>query len=78
MTVQSYFEVMYSSTSILKFPSTILNKIVGGTMKSISLNHTAAILFCFVFVHRKSFPNISTRGSGYEMYCLWPIWPPRE
>ena len=25
-----------------------------------------------------SFPNISTRGSEDEIYCLWPIWPPRE
>ena len=53
---------------------------VGG---AIGLNHTAAILSheglkTFVFVHQNSFPNISTRGSGYEIYCLWPIWPPPE
>ena len=50
---------------------------------SIALNHTAAVLSpeglkTFVFAHRNSFPNISTRDSGYENYCLWPIWPPRE
>ena len=46
-------------------------------------NYTAAMLNpeglkTVVFAHRNSFPNISTRGSGYEIYCIWPIWPPRE
>ena len=44
------------------------------------LNHMAAMLSpeglkTFVLPHRNSFPNISSRGSGYEIYCLWPIWP---
>ena len=50
---------------------------------TIGLKHAAALLTSeglktFVFAHRNSFPNISTPGSGYEIYCLWPIWPPRE
>ena len=38
------------------------------------LNHTAAMLSpdeglkTFVFPHQNSFPNISTQGSGYEIY----------
>ena len=44
------------------------------------LNHKASMLSTeglktFVFVHRNSFPNILNRGSVYEIYCLWPIWP---
>ena len=40
---------------------------------AIGLNHTAAMLSpeglkTFVFAHRNSFPNISTRGSGTKSY----------
>ena len=50
---------------------------------SMGLNNTEAMLSpeglkTFVLPHRNSFPNISTRGSGYEIYCLWSIWPPSE
>ena len=49
----------------------------------IGLNQTVAMLSLeglktFVLPHQNSLPNISTGGSGYESYCLWPIWPPHE
>ena len=61
----------------------IQNFIQRSTDEVIALNHTAAMLDpegmkTFVFSHQNSFPNISTRGWGYEIYCLWPKWPPRK
>ena len=37
------------------------------------LNHAATMLSLEGL--KTFFPN---RGSVYEIYCLWPIWPPRE
>ena len=49
----------------------------------VGLNHTAAMLIpeglkAFVLPHRNSFPYTSNRGSGNEIYRLWPIWLPCE
>ena len=30
------------------------------------------------FAPLRSFPYMLTRGSGYEIYVLWPTWPPSD